>query len=215
MKPLLQMSRVIDYAHSNVKSDWMDVFLCAQCRFFVGTSSGLFVFAMTFGVPVVATNFLPSCCAYYLTSNDLFIPRICRLKKEDRFLNFSELFPPAIGTAAAKCCYDAQDIEVIENSEEEIKDLVDEMLKKCEGCLKYSDEDEGLQKRFKSMTFDCGKKYGDGKAVVNARIGKNFLRKYLALLPSEPENVRLNEKKIHDSKDSHNWGNGSYWKKFS
>ncbi len=185
MKPLPKMPRVIDYAHSDVKSDWMDVFLCAQCRFFIGTSSGLFTFAMAFGTPVVMTNLLPTCGAYYLTSNDLFIPRICKFKEKNRFLNFAELFSPSMGTAAVQCIYDFKKIEIIENSEEEIKDLVEEMLERCNGRLKYSEEDEELQGCFQSMTLDCGKGYGEENAVVNARIGQGFLRKYAALLSSK------------------------------
>lgn len=189
MEPLPEMPKVIDYAHSDEKSDWMDVFLCAQSRFFVGTSSGLFIFAITFGTPIVATNFMPTCCAYYLTSADLFIPRACKFKREDRFLNFNELFSPKIGTAAVQSRYDQEDIEIIENSEEEIKSLVGEMLRKCDGNLKYSEEDEGLQGLFRSVTLDCGKLYGEEGAVVNARIGKEFLRKHAALLPSREGSV--------------------------
>lgn len=185
MKPLPEMSRVIDYAQSNAKSDWMDVFLCAQCRFFIGTSSGLFIFAMSFGVPVVATNFMPTCCAYYLTSKDLFIPRICRFKEENHSLNFAELFSPPLGTAAIQYNYDHKNIEIIENSKEEIRDLVMEMLERCHGHLTYSQEDEELQQRFKSMTLACGKSYGEENAVVNARIGMSFLRKHATLLSSE------------------------------
>jgi len=81
MKPLPKMRHVIDYALSKEKSDWMDVFLCAQCLFFIGTSSGMYPIAMAFGRPVVATNFLPTCCAYYLTSQDLFIPKILKFKE--------------------------------------------------------------------------------------------------------------------------------------
>jgi hypothetical protein len=32
MRPLPHMTGVFDYARSTVKSDWMDVFLCASCR---------------------------------------------------------------------------------------------------------------------------------------------------------------------------------------
>lgn len=184
MKPLPPMPRVIDYAHSGVKSDWMDVFLCAQCRFFIGTSSGLFIFAMTFGSPIVATNFLPTCCAYYLTSKDLFISRICRFKESNRYLNFSELFSPLLGTAALQSIYDFKSIEIEENTEEEIRDLVEEMLERCNGHLPYNKDDEELQSRFKKVTSECGKNYGPENAFINARIGRSFLRQYTALLQS-------------------------------
>lgn len=184
MNPLPQMPQVIDYAHSHAKSDWMDVFLCAQCRFFIGTSSGLFNFAMGFGKPIVMTNLLPAYSAYFLTSNDLFIPRICWSKEKHRFLSFAELISPPVGTAAVQCNYDHQNIKIIENSEEEIKDIVEEMLERCNGRLTYSEEEEELQEWFKSMTLDCGKGYGEENAAVNARIGRSFLRKYEALLSS-------------------------------
>ncbi len=182
MKPLPEMHHVIDYAHSTIKSDWMDVFLCAQCRFFIATSSGLFTFAMTFGNPVVMTNLLPTCGAYYLTSNDLFLPRICRSKEENRLLDFRKLFSPSIGTAAVQSNYDKENIEIIANTEEDIRDLIEEMLERCNGRLVYSEEDERLQNIFSSVTTECGKQYGEEGAVVNARLGRNFLRKYGALL---------------------------------
>ena len=185
MKPLPEMPRVIDYAHSEAKSDWMDVFLCAQCRFFIGTSSGLFIFAMAFGNPVVATNFLPAYCAYFLTSNDLFIPRVCWFPEKNSFLSFAELFFPPLGTVAVQPICDFKHIKIVENSEEEIRDLVEEMLSRCDGRLKYSEEDEELQKRFKAMTLECGKSYGEENAVVNARIGRSFLHKHAVLLSSE------------------------------
>jgi len=92
MKPLPEMPRVIDYAHSKAKSDWMDVFLCGQCRFFVTTSSGLHLFAITFGKPIVMTNSLPTCGIYFLTSKDLYIPKLLIKRRDGCPLNFSELF---------------------------------------------------------------------------------------------------------------------------
>lgn len=187
MKPLPQMSRVIDYAHSNVKSDWMDVFLCAQCRFFIGTSSGLAVFAMSFGVPVAITNLLPTCGAYYMTSNDLFIPRLCKSREKNCLLDFSELFSPKTGSAVTQCLYDFQNIEIMKNTEEEIEDVAVEMLERCHNHFTYSDDDEELQKNFKSIAWDCGKGYGDENVTINARIGRNFLRKYATLLKSDAQ----------------------------
>lgn len=184
MTPLPKMHHVIDYAHSSAKTDWMDVFLCAQCRFFIGTSSGMFSLAMAFGVPLVMTNFLHGQAIYYFSSKDIFIPRTCWSKNENRTLSFSELISPPIGMFATQFYYEKFGLEVIDNTPEEIRDVVQEMLARFNGSFAYADEDENLQKRFRAMIETCSESYGD-KEVVNARIGRDFLRKYASLLPAE------------------------------
>jgi putative glycosyltransferase (TIGR04372 family) len=188
MTPLPEMLHVIDYAHSNTKSDWMDVFLCAQCRFFIGTSSGMFGVAMAFGAPLVMTNFLAGQAIYYFSSQDIFIPRICRFREGNRVLSFKQLIAPPVGMFSTQFYYDKFGIEVIENTPEEIRDVAVEMLMRFEGTLKYSDEDESLQERFKTMIKSCSELYGD-ENVVNARIGKEFLRKHASLLPDMEESL--------------------------
>jgi putative glycosyltransferase (TIGR04372 family) len=179
MSKLQLMPQVIDYAHSQAKSDWMDVFLCAQCRFMMGTSSGLCVVAATFGVPLVMTNMLPGYAVYHFTSKDLLIPRLCFSKDKERCLNFSELISPPVGTATTQFHFDNRNIQI---NPEEIKALVEEMLEKRMGTLKYSEEDEILQKEFKQITANCGKVYGDLNLVSHVRIGRKFLRKHKDLL---------------------------------
>ncbi len=191
MKPLPKMPQVIDYAHSDAKSDWMDVFLCAQCRFFVATASGLYTFAIAFGTPVVMTNLLPACAMYYLSSRDLFIPRLGKFAYGNRYLNFMELLSPPVGVAAVQSNYDKKNIKVIQNTAEEIRGLVQEMLERCNGRLQYSQEDEQLQKLFRSVTLDSGKLYGEENPVVNARIGRDFLRKHAGLISSKEQSVSV------------------------
>ncbi len=183
MKPLPTMPQVIDYAHSDVKSDWMDVFLCAQCRFCIATSSGLFTLSSAFGVPIVATNFLPTYAIYCLSKRDLFLPKMCWSKDKNRILNFKELFLPPVGIASLQNSYDLLDLKIMENTSEELKELVEEMLARFGGNLKYTQEDEYLQDQFRSMTADCGRHYAEKDVVVNARIGRDFLRKHAMLLP--------------------------------
>lgn len=186
MTPLPEMANVIDYALSDFKSDWMDIFLCAQCRFFVGTSSGMWGVATTFGVPIVMTNFLPGQAIYYFSSKDIIIPRLCWLKKENRHLNFGELLTPPVSMAGTQSEYDKLGLNVIGNEPEEIRDLVLEMLDRMNGTLQYSVEDEKLQKRFRALSKECNSVNGDD-SVVYARIGRSFLQKYQSLLPAEPE----------------------------
>jgi len=56
MQPIIERPGVIDYAHSVRRADWLDVYLWANCRFFVGTGSGPIHVPGTFGVPVLMTN---------------------------------------------------------------------------------------------------------------------------------------------------------------
>jgi putative glycosyltransferase (TIGR04372 family) len=185
MKPLPPMPRVIDYVHSSAKSDWMDIFLCAASRFFIATSSGPYTVAMAFGTPVVATNFLPTCCAYYMTSQDIFIPRLCKLKQTGDWVNFSELFSPRFGTAAVQSIYDDENIEAVSNTQQDIKDVVGEMLDRCSGSLRYTEEDESLQSAFWKVGAACGRQYGPEHTVIHARMGRNFLKTHSGLLPSQ------------------------------
>lgn len=48
----------IDYPFTAVKSDWMDVYLAARCRFHIGTSSGMSFVPLLFGRPVLFTNWV-------------------------------------------------------------------------------------------------------------------------------------------------------------
>ena len=60
MSLLPKMQNVFDYATSELKCQWMDVFLCAATRFMIGTSSGPATVSHAFGVPVAMTNYLPT-----------------------------------------------------------------------------------------------------------------------------------------------------------
>ncbi len=185
MMPLPKMDQVIDYAHSKMKSDWMDIFLCSQCRFVIGTSSGVYTIPSIFGVPAVLTNLMPSAVMYQLSSRDIFIPRICRRSGDNRLLSFAELIAPPFAEAFTQHQYDSMGIEVIENTPEELKDVTLEMLARFEDTLKYSEKEEYFQEQFNSLAANCGEMYGDKDIALNARIGRDFLRKYASLLPSQ------------------------------
>ncbi|MDF1790410.1 MAG: TIGR04372 family glycosyltransferase [Thalassobaculaceae bacterium] len=59
MTPLPQIDGAFDYAHSPHKSAELDVALIATARFHIGSSSGLSLVAMLFGVPTLFVNWHP------------------------------------------------------------------------------------------------------------------------------------------------------------
>mgnify|MGYP000265078159 CR=1 FL=1 len=59
MQPCPKIDGLIDYAISPYKSDFMDVFLCSESLFFLGSNSGLFEIAIGFGTPVAISTMGP------------------------------------------------------------------------------------------------------------------------------------------------------------
>lgn len=195
MRKLPDMTRVIDYPHTKDKSEWMDIFLCSQCRFMVGTSSGMCVVAMSFGVPLVMTDLLPACAAYEFTRQDLFILRPCFLKDKNRYLSFQELISPPVGIAVSLKRYKDLGIDIKANTAQEIKDVVGEMLERFNGGVRYDQEDQGLQENFRAVTAEAGKSYvDDADLIVYARMGRNFLRQYSSSMVSSESGSPLTAK---------------------
>ncbi|MCK5602945.1 TIGR04372 family glycosyltransferase [Candidatus Pacearchaeota archaeon] len=175
MKPLPPLDHVIDYANSEFKSDWMDIFCCAECRFFLGTTSGLFIVSFDFGVPCALANDTPMGDRPW-SKKDRFIPKLYWSTSEGRYLTFEEALAPKF-----RCCYDgnifeSSGISVIDNTPEEISDIVLEMLNRLDNNLEYTEDDDILQDRFNTLL--PYKKYG-----IGSRVGGAFLRKYEWLLP--------------------------------
>ena len=148
MKPLPAMPGVIDYAHSDFKSDWMDIFLLAQCRFFVGTPSGPAQVPHLFGVPTVYTNWIPM-ADYPYHANALLI------HKTHRDSNTGSKIPYS-GFISLRTDYNninaRNNIAVEENTAEEIREVVVEMLDRLDGKQPPpSPEDERRQARFRAL----------------------------------------------------------------
>ena len=171
------MPGVVDYANSTAKSDWMDVFLCAHCRFFLGNSSGLSLLATVFGVPSALANLVPVSGALPIGRGDLGIPKTLRSRKTGHLLSYREVLESPVANFRYGSQYVEADIEVEENSPEDIRDLSNEMLAKLSGTASSDSSDERLQERFQRMMRPGHYSFG-----ADSRIGRDFLRKYAELL---------------------------------
>jgi putative glycosyltransferase (TIGR04372 family) len=171
MKPFAGMTGFFDYALSDVRSNRMDIFLFSQCRCFVGVSSGPVLTPVLFGVPVVMTNFVPMSGRPH-AGNCLFIPKLLWLRGERRYATFHEVLSTNLGRMFTSHGYEQKKIDIIDNSPEDIRDVVAEMLDRLDGNAMYSEEDE---KRQGSIT-DLYKKYSGYGDM--GRMGKAFIQNY-------------------------------------
>jgi putative glycosyltransferase (TIGR04372 family) len=90
MEYLPPMKGVIDYAHSQYKSEWMDVFLAAKAKFFIGTMSGLSNLVISLGTPCLLVNCISN---YFQLWNNkvLFTIKPLWFAAQQRYLTFSEM----------------------------------------------------------------------------------------------------------------------------
>ena len=173
----IENNNVIDYAISEYRNDFLDIFLSGQCRFFINGESGLSSVPMVFRVPIVFVNLSAIESALSWNENIISISKKYWLKEEKRYMTFREIFDCGASRFLQSEQYEKMGIELIENSPEEILDVSMEMHQRLNGTWQTTEEDEALQKRFWDM-FPKSELHGE----FRARIGAEFLRQNNALL---------------------------------
>lgn len=167
---------IIDYATSG-RTDFLDIFLGAKCRFFICDTAGISSIATIFRRPIAWVNYVPLEYAPTGSAVDLFIPKKLWLREERRFLTFREILNSGVGSFIEGEKYEQLGIEVIENNPEEITALAVEMDERVKGTWQTTEDDEELQRRFWSL-FKPSKWHG----TFVLRIGEAFLRQNQGLL---------------------------------
>ena len=167
---------VIDYATIGT-NDFMDIYLSAKCRFFIGCTSGLFTIAQIFRKPLVLTNYARLSEIVWYGPDTLIIPKKLWSRTEQRYLAFGEIAGTNIGNFLHKELFDELGIELIENTPEEISAVCIEMDDRLKGVWQTTEEDEVLQTKFWSNFQEVRQGH-----KTEARIGAEFLRNNAGLV---------------------------------
>ena len=171
--------RIIDYANSQWRSDFMDLYLGAKCYFAVSTSSGWDnVPGVLFRRPVVYTNVVPISQIQTWNEKTLAIPKRHWSNTHQRFLTLSEMFQLIDrGFNSSKPRFDDLNVSVIENTESEILDVVVEMADRLEAPEFDGPVENALQDEFWHLyrinLSRCHLEHLHG--TINLRIGRRFL----------------------------------------
>lgn len=161
------------------KNEWMDLYLFNRCKFFVGTTSGIYALADLFRKPIVFTNFAPLGHVYSWS------PRYLTIFKKLRDLESGEIVPTSrlLGSELGwtihwekipKGRYVYED-----NSTEEICSAVSEMALRFETNWDEDPSALELQSRFWAML-----KVDEYHCHKNSRIGSHFLKENVSWLLS-------------------------------
>lgn len=186
VKTEVQFGNCIDYANKYY-DELMDVALMRDCKFYVGDPSGIVILPMTFNIPCVFKNavpvFLDAWGGHPQNPQNLFIFKKYYSKAKKRFLSIREMME-----VEKECEYYGQryaeaQIELVENTAEEILDLVKEMNERIDGKWIESEEDIQLRNQYRDVFNQwCEQEgYNDG-AMLQANVGAVFLKKNRFLL---------------------------------
>jgi putative glycosyltransferase (TIGR04372 family) len=175
MTPLKNMPGVFDYAHSNVKSAEMDLFLCAEARLFVGTTSGLTTAVQALGTPMLLVNCISNDCQFWHDKTD-FTFRLVYDRRTKRYLSLRETYRQPlqallIDTALLK----SRGLEIHANRSQDIVDAVTYKLDGLDGKAR-SFQEVGLLEQYKKAMRENPFNFGAALPIPQ------FLERYAEIL---------------------------------
>ena len=172
----IQNKKFINYSNSEFRSNEMDIFLSTQCKFFIGTNSGLHNLPLIFKTPILYFNMFP---IEQINSqpNSISTIKLVRDNKTNKYLKFKEVLNLSIKNSFKIEDYNNLGLTVIDNDQDLILDVLKEYLLKKENKFHDTKEDIDLQKKFHSMY-----KFGHYCYGTAGKISTIFLRKYKYLL---------------------------------
>jgi putative glycosyltransferase (TIGR04372 family) len=156
--------KIIDYSHCNYKSDLLDIFLLSKCYFYLGSDSGIA------NVAVISNKYIGFINQTHFINFSFFVRnRICIYKKFyskklKRPLSIKEIFKKRLHTLTYIDEIQSADIELIDNTNNEINELSKEILSRLNNTWKYTEEEEALHKKFKNLLKEI---FSEGKNLAN------------------------------------------------
>ena len=176
MQRLVPMDKVIDYAHHPLKSQRLDIILCAMARFILGNTSGISLVGTVFGVPCALANMVPL-AALGVGNRDISIPKLYWSLNENRHLTFMEIFASKASQYHYNSEFVLRGLEPVENSLDEIKELAIDMMERHGDYPSSKHSDVSLSDEFISMLGPNHYSFGASSCV-----SESFLKRHLSLL---------------------------------
>lgn len=177
VKPLPEMEKVIDYARSPLKSDFLDIVLIGECEFFVGCNCGLSLIPHIFNKPALWSNSVPiDICPW--DDFTFWIPKLIFSRDQGRYLTFPEVIELGVGKFHRMQEYVAQNLEVHANSAEDILEATKEVHRRYLGAMDASGEELRVQEAINALFPPTYYSYG-----TRSRICVSFIRRHREIMP--------------------------------
>jgi putative glycosyltransferase (TIGR04372 family) len=177
MPALAKLPNVFDYCHSEIRCDWLDVFISAGCRFFIGTPSGVCYAPQAYGVPCVLANWWPPTQRPW-HPGDIFVPKRHRRIGTGQFLSLEESLREPFGYCnSLDHLRKAHGIAVQECEPDDVRAAVIEMMERIDASAHYTDADLALRERAEKIYASVAMELYDSTGAFGAAaLARDFLR---------------------------------------
>jgi putative glycosyltransferase (TIGR04372 family) len=167
------MTQVIDYANHPLKSDRLDLILCAKAKFILGNTSGISLLGTIFGTPCALANLIPISTLGF-TKKDISIFKLLWLEEAGEYLSFDDAMSTKISNWQFSSIYIKNKILPEENTAEDIHHLTCEMfdLLSLDKISEYKNNInyvKAIKKQFKKNHYAYNS---------DSRIASFFIKKY-------------------------------------
>lgn len=166
----------IKYAQ-HYRTEFLDVFLCANCYFYFGDSAGLVNVARMFKRPIALSNWIPMGLVSTHDSETIIIHKRLMDSSGNEIPLRVQLSSESI-VFQTTMDYEQSGLNIIDNSEEENLDLIREMCQKLNGNWQKPENYETLQRQY----WSCFRP-NIIREPIHSKISYDFLLKHFGMNP--------------------------------
>ncbi len=178
--------KILDYANMDIRSDFLDIYLASKCRFCISTDYGLDEVMVIFRKPILYIGVAPIGTMETHNKNTLILFKEHIDIKNKKMLSISQIFERNLSAAFKSDLYKKNNVQLIHNTNEDIKNAAIEMDERLNNKWKDTNEETLLQKDFwkifetnikKKDFVNYEIKEGKQHGILKSRIGSSFLKK--------------------------------------
>lgn len=171
----VQHPMVVDYSHSGIQSEFLDIFLVSECDFMVSTQTGIDSVAhFVFRKPTLMVNVAPVGVVLSSRSRCMAIFKRFRDMDSGEELSLRGLGERNLIMEAKSDDFLRARVAVVENTSDEIRDAVEDFMMMLRAIA--DDRSSSQQSQFvEGLRAAMGERYGEYHGVFRVQIGHRFL----------------------------------------
>ena len=143
--------RVFDYATNGMRTEFLDIYLGAKCKFCVSTGTGWDSIPQIFRRPSMYVNMLPHFAKDCLVRDLLIFPKSLARTTGKVNIPLKHLFEHGFATSLHTDFYTEAGVVIRDLSSEELVDAVTEMAQRVEGTFVETPEQKEMQAKLKRI----------------------------------------------------------------